>query len=231
MTGSGRQPGSRPRPLTKGDIALKDPNYFYLTLTLVAVFFFGPLLIGIGIVGDIVVSAFLLMALLIAASAVSSRDSVRRLLKALAIGTFVTHTLAVAGGEAAIGLVGTGLYATFFAVVLAALLAHVMAPSPVDNNKLFGAVSVYLVAGAMWGLVYILLEGLQPGAFRGIEGNESLMYFSLVTLTTLGYGDVTPVSPIARTLAALEAVCGQVYLAILVAWLVGMRASRGPRDV
>ena len=84
-----------------------------------------------------------------------------------------------------------------------------------------------------WGLLYTWVDLRDPQAFSGIihsSVEEPMTYFSFVTLTTLGYGDITPVSNTARTLSWLEAVFGQVYLVVLVANLVGRQlfdSSRG----
>jgi hypothetical protein len=82
----------------------------------------------------------------------------------------------------------------------------------------------------MWSQIYVLLETLQPGQFAfSMDDGQSMAalfrYFSLVTITTVGYGDITPLGPGARAFANLEAVVGQLYLVILVAWLVGMHVS------
>ena len=103
----------------------------------------------------------------------------------------------------------------------------------IDVNRLVGAACIYLLSGAMWGIVYFLLSVISPGSFVGITGEtwseqlNEFTYHSFVTLTTLGYGDITPAAPVARTLNYLEAVLGQLYLTVLVASLVGIHiASR-----
>ena len=98
--------------------------------------------------------------------------------------------------------------------------------------------------GLAWTLLYILLSAVDPGFFRlgdppqGIEGPmalqewrfQRLLYYSFVTLTTLGYGDVSPVSRIGEALATMEAAIGQLYLTVLVARLVGMQISQQPAE-
>jgi len=101
----------------------------------------------------------------------------------------------------------------------------------VDLNRLAGAASLYLIIALIWSLLYSLLYTADPGSISGLPAQPSLwdyLYFSLTTLTTLGYGDVLPVSAPARTLAGVEVALGQFYLTILVAALVGMHvANRG----
>jgi hypothetical protein len=93
------------------------------------------------------------------------------------------------------------------------------------------AIVVYMFLGLLWTGAYSTLELLQPGAFAipaGFSGpaTRHLGFFSFTTLTTLGYGDVTPVSPMAQSLATLEALIGQIYLAVLIARLVGIHTAR-----
>ncbi len=102
-------------------------------------------------------------------------------------------------------------------------------------DKIFAAICVYLLVGYGWAFIYALIDDLQPGAFPNLSVQAKdfsgrvmqLRYFSFMTLTTVGYGDVVPLSPIARTMAALEAIMGQVYLTILVARLVGLHIVHG----
>jgi hypothetical protein len=101
----------------------------------------------------------------------------------------------------------------------------------IDINRLVGAACIYLLSGSMWGIVYFLLSVVSPGSFVGITGEtwseqlNEFTYHSFVTLTTLGYGDITPAAPVARTLNYLEAVLGQLYLTVLVASLVGIHIA------
>jgi len=106
-----------------------------------------------------------------------------------------------------------------------------------DTNTLMGAVCIYLMLGLIWAVLYDMLVLLWPEAsFSGLQYEEnrlqfdSFLYFSFVTLTTAGYGDITPVNPLIRTLAYLEMITGQFYMAVLVAGLVGLfMRQRNPR--
>lgn len=106
-----------------------------------------------------------------------------------------------------------------------------------NSEHVFAALSAYLLAGFFFALFYWIVEDLARQSFflqaTGImEGKFSLeqaVYFSFVTLSTLGYGDIVPVSPVARGLAVGEAIFGQLYLAVLVARLVGGYAGSGKK--
>jgi hypothetical protein len=90
---------------------------------------------------------------------------------------------------------------------------------------------LYLLAALMWAFVYTVIELVDPASFnidlsRPQDYLLEFQYFSFVTITTLGYGDITPVTEVAKAITALEAVVGQLYLVVAVAWLVGMYVSK-----
>ena len=127
----------------------------------------------------------------------------------------------------------------FLAFVAVMILRAIFTQGSISLDSIFGAVCAYLLLGMAWGSLYSAIEVLQPGSFQATEKmadalistearGSVLVYFSFVTMTTVGYGDITPVSPPARTLAWLEAMMGQFYIAVLVAFLVGIRISQGP---
>ena len=98
-------------------------------------------------------------------------------------------------------------------------------------DKIFAAVCVYLLIGFAWTFIDAFLDELQPGSFVALSTTTitnyvarymEMRYFSFMTLTTVGYGDIVPHPPAARTWAALEAVAGQLYLTVLVPRLVGL---------
>src|SRR5262249_57380705 len=105
-------------------------------------------------------------------------------------------------------------------------------------DSFLGAVCGYLFLGLGWAVLYSMIEGFRPGSFeigpKLVTGGEVarplphvLTYYSFVTLTTVGYGDISPVSPAARTLAWIEAITGQFYLAVIVAGVGGVAAAQG----
>jgi voltage-gated potassium channel len=119
---------------------------------------------------------------------------------------------------------------TFIIIITVAILAYIFRQEDISSDVIAGAIVAYLLMAVMWSQIYLLLETVKPGSFNFPAGTRDSMpallrYFSLVTITTVGYGDITPASPAARALANLEAVVGQLYLVIQVAWLVGMHVS------
>jgi len=129
-----------------------------------------------------------------------------------------------------LGLVGRAL---FLILVALSILKDLFQDSEVTGDKLAGAVCIYLMIALIWGYAFLITEFLTPESFSFTQGHERMQlwvskeffpffYFSLVTMTTVGYGDMAPVTTVAQTLATMEALVGQVYLTILVARLVGM---------
>jgi len=120
---------------------------------------------------------------------------------------------------------------TFLVLSIWSALRQVVLGIEVSANRLFGAVCIYLMIGVLWALMYGVLQTLDMHAFVGTmndatgERGGDWLYYSFVTLTTLGYGDILPVSIVARTLAYSEAVIGVFYIAMLVAALVGSYAA------
>ncbi len=105
---------------------------------------------------------------------------------------------------------------------------QVLFTGAVDANRIIGAICIYLLMGLIWALMYLFIAQASPGAFNGVEqlvwydNFADVAYYSYVTLTTLGYGDISPVAPIARFLVYMEALVGVFYMAILVASLIGV---------
>lgn len=113
----------------------------------------------------------------------------------------------------------------FVGLTILFLMANMFRTKKVTPDMIVGGISIYLLVGIMWYLIYILLTTFDAESILMTTGEQSLMYFSFTTLTTLGYGDIVPKSEFARVLTSLEAVFGQVYLAVFVARLVGLHIA------
>jgi Ion channel len=131
-------------------------------------------------------------------------------------------------------IVNWAILAVFFALVSVGLFAYLGRPGAVTDDRIFVSVSLYLLLGMLWFSLYNMLEAIHPGSFVQASTpasslpRGSMIYLSLATLTTLGYGDIVPMTPISRMVAALEAVAGVLYIAITVARLVS--GYRGPNQ-
>ena len=124
------------------------------------------------------------------------------------------------------------------AFVVAHLLGYILRAPSVTSEVLCASISAYLMLGLMWTLAYWLVDQLTPGgafSFNTNTGKQSMsgftgFYFSFVTLSTVGYGDITPVSRMARWLAAMEAMTGLLYVAVLIARLVSLYSAPGSTE-
>lgn len=151
----------------------------------------------------------------------------------LTFGSLVSHH--------AMALAQVAAQILFLAYVLGIVIKSVFSAGEITSDILCGAVCVYLLFGILAGLVFVLMEFLVPGSFIISSINASpvqqessflrepgwLLYFSFVTLTTVGYGDVLPANAIARSLAVLVAVIGQILLMVQIARLVGLHVAQG----
>ncbi len=122
----------------------------------------------------------------------------------------------------------------FLIVVIASLLGFILRAKRVDANVLCAAISIYLILGLLWGLAYTLVAQLNPDAFSyNTPGTATTMsgftaiYFSFMTLMTVGYGDITPAADVPRMLAMLEAMTGTLFVGVLIARLVSLYSTSG----
>jgi len=121
------------------------------------------------------------------------------------------------------------LIALYFGLLVFSFGSQIIRSPKITLNVIHATLCLYLVIGLFWGALYTLLFELSPHSFAGVlvETNPSdshlstFNYFSMVTLTTLGYGDITPQTPAAGALCQIEAITGQFFTAVVVAWLVG----------
>jgi voltage-gated potassium channel len=159
---------------------------------------------------------------------------------ALVAAAFIERLAFVYARSRTLDLVGSLGWLLLLSFVTWSMLRSVLKQKAVTSETISMSISVYLLLGFTWGFLYAVIFQLQPGAFNmaglpaptpGHPANAqpllpTLGYFSLITLSTVGYGDITPLSMQARFAAAAEGITGQFYLAILVARLVGMQMSQ-----
>lgn len=147
----------------------------------------------------------------------------------IALGLLVANQFTAEGG--AIDLSRYLVSALALAGAAWVMLRDVMRKEPVTTRKICGAICVYLMLGVIWAFGYAILDLSHPESFAIQLDSKGRMvdfvYFSFITLSTLGYGDIIPATAGAKSLASLEAIAGQFYLTILVARLVGLHISQG----
>ena len=208
-------------------------NFAWLTSTLTLLLFAAAMADQLDLhLGQLVLQIWLVMAL--AMGVWSIRTETHWYLTRVGFMTGVV-ILALAGiflDWTRLDLIWLGLMCAYLVVTARVAMEQVLFSGPVDGNKIIGAVCIYLLLGLIWTTLYLIVAELVPGAFNGLgdgpwdETFPDFVYFSFVTLSTLGYGDISPLAPVARFLAFAEAIVGQFYIAVLVASLVGIRISR-----
>jgi hypothetical protein len=205
-------------------------RFFFLFVSLLAVIFLAPFIEGFHYL-RILFSVFLTGVFMSAIYAISEKRR-SALIATLLLLPALAFTWASYFVES-IGFYLTSRFSVgvFFVFIIINILAFISRQDEVSSDLIVGAAVVYLLMAETWAAVYQILETLSPGSFAMPDGplqNSRLVfdYYSLVTITTLGYGDVTPLTSVASTLSTLEAVIGQLYLVITVAWLVGVHVSQ-----
>jgi hypothetical protein len=118
-----------------------------------------------------------------------------------------------------IASISFGAILYFYIIVL--MVINLLSYRAVTADLIYCAISTYFLIGVMWGGIYIVLEGIIPGSFSGISETGDLLYFSFVTLTTVGFGDIAPQSILSKRFAVFEAAMGGIYLAVIIAMIVG----------
>ncbi len=131
-------------------------------------------------------------------------------------------------------LVGKVSGIVYFGLIAGRIIRFVFATRNVTWEVISAALVGYLLLGTMWGFCYAVIEHNMAGAFKlptnAGHGSSSFFYYSFITLTTVGYGDITPVSGMARSFSMLEGIVGQCYMAVLVARLVGLQVAAAERN-
>lgn len=196
--------------------------FYSLVLTLVAV----PIL-NIFKSGGILIDS-LLAANLMAAVLPVNIGKRRTILITVMIVVWLARPLALWLNQKTLSVITIGIWTLIGLFAAAVALRYAFRARSVDAEHVYAALSAYLLAGLYFGLLYWVVEQLQSGSFA-TSGNFSritAIYFSFVTLATLGYGDIVPRTDVTRSLAVVEAVGGQLFLAVLVARLVSLYSTR-----
>ncbi|WP_312328907.1 ion channel [Stenotrophomonas sp.] len=210
-------------------VLLRRHRYAILFGALLVTLTLGPLLEALSF-GHRVMELLLCVSLLAALFPIGKRVQRHLLLVLVVVAQGLRWWARDAGG--ALALSGAVLWGVLATVAAWHAVRYALSSQRVQSEHLSAALSAYLLLGLCGGVVFAAVSAISPGSMAvggqpaqdGL-GMGSALYFSFVTLATLGYGDITPVSQVARGLATLEAITGQLFLALLVARLVGLRSS------
>ena len=173
----------------------------------------------------------LLLATNLLAAVIPVSKGSRRILLAIITVAWLARPATAWFDHPALSAMTLGMWTLIGLFAAAAALRFAMGATKVDAEHLYAALSAYLLAGIFFGVFYWVLEQIRPGSLAnsGEFSRMSGIYFSFVTLATLGYGDIVPRTDVARGLAIVEGVGGQLFLAVMVARLVSLYAQAAPR--
>ena len=198
--------------------------FYTLLLTMVAV----PLFAAFELTGALI--DYLLAASLLAAVMPVDTARSRRVVLTVTALVWLARPVTAWFDHPVLSAMTLGLWTLIGLFAAAGALRFAMSATQVDAEHLYAALSAYLLAGIYFGLFYWVLEQVWPGTFAVAAdfSRMSAIYFSFVTLATLGYGDIVPRTDVARGLAIVEGVGGQLFLAVMVARLVSLYARAAP---
>ena len=208
-------------------------NFIWLTISLI-VLLMASAMVGILPPGfaHLFLQAVTTVTLIVSYLSLSFGSQWRRFVGSIVVLMLVSSTCRELLGWGAASIAELLLMLTFFTAAAYSASRQVLLSGKVEPNTVVGSIAIYLLLGLIWALLYLLVLEFSSGAFNGlpardwVENFSQATYFSYVTLTTLGYGDISPAEPLSRVLVYLEAITGVFYMAIVVASLIGARATR-----
>lgn len=199
---------------------------FYLFATLLAMIVLAPFIEGTH--GGVLIRNVINVFVILSAVAAVGRSVVSFLcVMVLALPALVLRWLSIDAQNAALIDLALRLDVAVYATAIALLLRYVFDREVMTSDRLWGAASAYLMIGVLWSFLFAIVDRSYPGSFS-IRGTidtlplHDLIYFSFSGLTTTGFGDIVPVGRIAKTAATLQVIIGQLFIAILIAKLVGV---------
>jgi len=210
----------------------KQNNFVYLFFSLVIFLFSAAVIVDFpGSVGDDIFSIVTILMLVVSLRSLKTERTWTKAVYVLiafsifsiALGRFFAHQYASYLILLTLLIFFTG---SFFSSV-----KQVLTVGDIDGNKIIGSLSLYMLLGLIWAVIYMLLLTIDPQSFSGVEvstwqqGFSRVVYYSFVTLTTLGYGDVLPTKHVAEFFVYMEAIIGVFYMAIIVSSLISLRLS------
>ena len=201
----------------------------FLALLVIATFVW-PLLAPVGPAGGLLSHTFFSLLLAAGVSGVARRRWAQVVMSGAALAALLVRWAHALSSSPALAVWREWALLVILVLLAVVVLAHTLRRGSVSYQRIVGAIAGYVLLGLAWASAYELVALGDPGAFSGATvsqgGMRSLVYYSFVTLTTMGYGDIAPIHPIARSLAVAEALTGQLYIAIVLARLVTLEFGR-----
>ncbi|MEF1310725.1 potassium channel family protein [Vibrio mytili] len=205
----------------------EENNFFYLTLALVTLLVCSAFFQGVGEGAlEHILQALTIITFIVCMASLRFDKAWSRFLYSLLSIWVLVITLKTIFDIEKMNVVMLALTFAFFFGTFKSIARQILFTGSVNSNKVIGSVALFLLLGLMWAIAYLILLEFSPHAFTGMEAISwgqnfsNAAYFSFVTLTTLGYGDISPLTPLAQVIVYLEAITGVFYMAIVVSSLV-----------
>jgi hypothetical protein len=216
--------------MTKVFAFIEEGKFLFLLVALILTIAVAPLL-GNFVALRMLMNIFITTVFIAAIYAVSEKRRQGLIASLLALPMVVAIWADLVGKLPGLAVVGNAFGILFIGYTLVLILSFIVRQKEITRDTIYAGIVGYLLIGVMWAFAFLLLDELQPGSFRVPEEHLAeprylFYYHSFVTLTTLGYGDVTPITGEASSLSVLEALIGQIYLTVLIAMLVGVYISQ-----
>ena len=199
--------------------------YEHLFWSLIILFFSFAFVNENNIFGRISLTFFFLMTVLCVIETFKLRQKFLNLFRAIAVLSFIFSLLAIIfdyQDNKTLYLLGQVIDLIFISIAVLVIIKKIFSDTKVTGDTLRGGISVYLMLGIVWFQIYQIILTIIPKAFEGDLSGYQVFYFSFVTLTTVGYGDILPVHRATMIMANLEAIAGQLYPAVIIARLVSL---------
>ncbi|MEZ9199183.1 potassium channel family protein [Shewanella sp. 10N.286.54.B9] len=204
-----------------------DNNFYYMTAALVVLLLSAALVKSVaqGML-EAVLEGIIAVTFLVCVVSLGIDKSWKRFMQALIIVWVMLVLLKKFLAIPYLNVLMLVLMFAFFWGTFSSIARQILFSGSVNSNKVVGSIALFLLLGLQWALIYLLILALSPNAFTGVEQGvwgqnfSQMAYFSFVTLTTLGFGDISPNSAFAQVVVYMEAIAGVFYMAIVVASLV-----------
>ncbi|MFH0273190.1 potassium channel family protein [Vibrio jasicida] len=218
------------KPMTSED------NFYFLFFALIALFFGCAVMHQFYPDGQEFVLALLVVTLGVSIAGINKKNKTNRTwYGVLLIVAVISYGMSFLEHLDLSILTLSALLVFLFSHIYSALKQVVLTKS-VTTNHIIGSICIYLLLGLAWAVIYLLVLEFFPSSFTGLEAKPWLsnlfntLYFSFITLTTVGYGDISPTVPVAQFFVFFEAIVGSFYLAIMVASLVSIRLAQAQSE-
>ena len=196
-------------------------RFIYIIFAIMLVLLVNPFIRPLGLIGHLSSTLFLAMIPLASAYALTEDRRKTMIILLIAAPFVILDGLNVYFTSRVLMVVAVSFATILYFYIVSLLVKNLLSVRVVTANLIYCAISIYLLIGIMWAGIYSIVDGISPGSFSGTSETVDLVYFSFVTLTTVGFGDVVPLSVFGKRLAVFEAAMGSIYMAVIIAMIVG----------